>query len=148
MASEDEELEELQEEAKALGIDLDSLDSETSYGSPKSEKKEGIFKFFKWVLQFSESWKVGNLNNTEIGQSKLSIRSYLELAKYSEVEGLDNVSKYFIDRANIVAGTSMGRKGFIAQLFVTQIKKEQKIKEPAPEKKRWFGKSTTEGENE
>ncbi|KKM70766.1 hypothetical protein LCGC14_1437330, partial [marine sediment metagenome] len=39
----------------------------------------------------------------------------------------------------IMASSSMGRKGFMAQNFVTQIKKEQKIKEPAPEKKGFFG---------
>ena len=144
MANDDDELEQLKKEAEELGIDISS---DSSYGSPTQEKKEGLFKFFKWVLQLKESWKVGNLLNSEIGQSKLSIRSNLELAQYSKAEKLDIVSEYFTERANIIASSSMGRKGFMPQLFVSQIKKEQKIKGPEPEKKKWFSGKTEEGQD-
>lgn len=142
MTTEDEQLEELEEEAKALGIDLDKLDSD--YGSPKPEKKENIFKFFKWLLQFKDSWKVGNLKDSEIGQSKLTIRGNLELAQYSRAEGLTIVADYFTGRADIIAATSMGRKGFMATLSQTTIKREQKMKEPSEKKKGFFSRSKEE----
>lgn len=148
MADIDDELEKLKAEAEALGIDTDDLETLSGdYGSPKPDKKDNIFRFFREVLKFPESWKVGNLLNSEIGQSRLTVRSYLEIARYAEQEGLDIVSQYFVDRADIVSSTSMGRKGFLAQLFVTQIKKEQKLKEPRKEKKGWFKKSEEEEEN-
>ena len=124
---ENEELAQLTDEelAEKMGVNLEDVGS---YGSPEPEKKDGIFKFFRDVLKFPESWRVGNLKDQEIGQSKLSIRSYLELSQYAEKEGLNDIASYFTDRANIVAATTMGRKGFFLQTAVTQIKKEMKLK--------------------
>ena len=66
---------------------------------------------------------------------RLSVRSYQEIALYAEAEQLDKVAKYFKDKAEIIARTSMSKKGFWSQLFVTQIKKEQKLKEGETQKK-------------
>lgn len=139
MESENATDEELIQQAEDLGL----LDA-GGYGSPEPEKKDGIFRFFRDVLKFPESWKVGNLKDVEIGQSKLSIRSLLELGQYAEKEGLNEVADYFVERANIVGSTTMGRKGFFLQTSITNIKKEQKIREPMPEKKRWIGGKKSE----
>lgn len=136
-----QEIKELEEELKKIG------DSD-SYGSPSPEKKDSVFKFFREIIHLPETWKVGNLHDTEIGKSRLGVRSYLELGQYAKAENLDIVGNYFVDRAAIVGATSMGRKGFLAQLFVTQIKKEQKVKEPSSEKKKWFARQKEESENE
>lgn len=121
----DEELEELRQE----------LEETPSYGSPAPEKKDTIFKFFREILHTKDSKKVGNLTDVEIN----NMRIYLNLANYGDVEGLNRVSNYLRGKAEIIAATSMGRKGFLAQLFVTQIKKEQKIQRPlTEEKKKWF----------
>ena len=137
MTNEEEQtLEQLEEELEEL--ESLSKDEKSSYGSPTPEKKDGIFKFFKEVLNFKESWKVGNLKDEEIGKSRLGVRSYLELAAYAKAEKQDLVSDYFTDKANIVAAPTLGRKGFFLQTAVTQIKKEQKIKEPSQKKKGLF----------
>lgn len=134
-----------EEELTALEDELAELESlspeseKSSYGSPFSEKKDSIFKFFKEVLGFQDSWKVGNLKDEEIGKSKLSVRSYLELAQYASAEGLDVVGDYFKDKARIVSDPTMGRKGFFLQTAVTQIRKEQKIKPLEQKKKGLFG---------
>lgn len=112
--------------------------SKENYGNPEPEKKDNIFRFFKFILGYDKSWKVGNLNNEEIGSTRLPVRSYLELGRYAKAEKLDLVEDYFIDRANIVAETTMGRKGFFVQMAQTNIKKEGKFKESEP-KKRLFG---------
>ena len=132
----EEELEELEAELEKL----EALEEtgKSGYGSPTPEKKDNMFKFFREVLNLKESWKVGNLKDEEIGKSQLGVRSYLELAAYAEAENQDLISKYFIKKADIVAAPTMGRKGFMAQLFVTQIKKEQKLKEPSQKKKGLF----------
>ncbi len=140
-----------EEEIKELEEKISSMSDEeiaATYGSPEPEKKDTVFKFFEKLLTLKESWKVGNLLNSEIGQSRLSIRGNLEIAQYAKAENLDIVGVYFTERAEIIASTSMGRKGFLAQLFVTQIRKEQKLKQPLPEKKKLFGGSQREVSNE
>ena len=134
----DEELDQLEAELKALEDMTET--GKSSYGSPTPEKKENIFKFFGEILKLKESWKVGNLKDEEIGKSKLGVRAYLELARYAKAEELDLISEYFTDKADIVAAPTMGRKGFFLQTTVTQIKKEQKLKEPSQKKRPlWFG---------
>lgn len=135
----DEEIEKLEEELKKLD------DKDSSYTSPSSPKKDNIFKFFREILTTKDTTRIGNLKAEELGVSKLGVRHYQELANYAEVEDLDKVKEYFMNRSNIVTATSMSRKGFWSQLFVTQIKREQKEKTKESEKKSWFGKKK-EGE--
>jgi len=129
-----------EEELEALEEELERLESvegteKSSYGSPSPEKKDNMFKFFREVLNLKESWKVGNLKDEEIGKSRLGVRAYLELARYAKAEELDLISEYFTDKADIVAAPTLGRKGFFLQTAVTQIKKEQKLKESSQKKK-------------
>ena len=131
--------EEILEQLEAELKQLESEQSSSSYGSPTPEKKENQFKFFKEVLNLKEPWKVGNLKDEEIGHSELSIRSCLDMASYLKEEGLMQVSDFFIRKAKIVAEPTMGRKGFMAQLFVTQIKKEGKLRDSTLKKRGLFG---------
>lgn len=134
---EDSELDELRAE-------LDELEAMTgaskpSFGIPDPKKQEGMFKFFDKILHLPESWKVGNLKDEEIGRSTLSVRSNLELAAYLREEKWDQVAAFFTTQADIVAAPTMGRKGFMASLFVTQIRKDQSVKQPTAKKRSWFG---------
>lgn len=138
----DEEIEKLEEDLKKL----ESKDS--SYGSPSASQKDNLFRFFRKILTTKDTTRIGNLKPEELGLSKLGVRHYQELANYAEVEGLDLVKDYFMNRSNIVTSTSMSKKGFWSQLFVTNIKKQEtKTLEAAKEKKKWFG-NKKEGEGE
>lgn len=139
----EEEIADLEAQLEAMS----NTDAAASYGSPEPQKKDSVYKFFREILKLPETWKVGNLTNNEIGIAKISIRGNLEIAQYAEIEGLDTIKDYFTERARIVGATSMGRKGFLAQLFVTQIKREQKVKLPSQEKKRLFGGPSQEVQN-
>ena len=132
-----DEIKELEEELKKLE------DKDTSYGSPKAPEKDSQFKFFRDILRIKDTTRIGNLTAQELGLSKLGVRHYQELALYAEAEGLKVVSKYFTDKSQILTATSMSKKGFWAQLFVTSIKKEQKDK-PKEVKKKWFSKDKSE----
>ena len=134
----DDEIEKLEEELKKI----DGKGS--SYGSPKELSKDSLFKFFSTILSMEDTTRIGNLTNPEVGITKLGVRDYQELAAYAEAEGLDVVKDYLMNKSKIITSTSMSRKGFWPQLFVTQIKKEQKLKEPTKEKKKWFGKEKKE----
>jgi len=135
----DEEIKQLEEELKKL----ESKD--TGYGSPSAAVKESLFKFFNKILSIKDTTRIGNLTSNEIGLSRLSVRGNKSIALYAEAEGLNLVRDYFNNQSNILTESSMSKKGFWSQLFVTQIRKEAKIKDRSLEKKKWFGKEKTEG---
>lgn len=134
----DEEIKQLEEELKKL----ESKD--TSYGSPSAAVKESLFKFFNKILTIKDTTRIGNLTAPEIGLGRLSVRGNKSIALYAKAEGLTIVEDYFNDLSNILTESSMSKKGFWSQLFVTQIKSEKKIKSSTPEKKKWFGKDKSE----
>ncbi len=136
----DEEIKQLEEELKKL----ESKD--TSYGSPTATEKDNLFKFFRNILTTEDTTRIGNLTGPELGLSKLGVRHYQELAAYAGVEGLDMVENYLMQKSQIITSTSMSRKGFWSQLFVTQIKREKKDSDKQPEKKGWWGKKQPEQE--
>ena len=126
--------------------ELDALLPDGEYGYPKAPEKDNLYKFFREVLSSKKSHKVANFREEEMGKMKLPVRSYMEIAAYARAEKLDIVAKYLDEKAEILAATSMGRKGFWASLLVTQIKKEQKVPIGMPGKKNWLGKPKVEGE--
>ena len=139
--TEDEQTELAELEAQAA--ELEALGGEKGYGYPKPPSKESQFKFFKEIIDREDSSKVANLDTSELGNLKLSVRSLLDLANYMKAENLGVVEKYFKDKAEIILSTSDSKKGFLAQLFVTQIKKDQKMKTPEV-KRSFFGKKKEE----
>lgn len=132
-----------EEELNKQLIELEKLDEElditSDYSSPSKVSKESIFKFFNRILDAKETTRIANLQGAELGVMKLGVRSYLEIADYADVEGLNKVASYLRAKAEIITRTSMSKKGFWSQLFVTQIKKEQKLREPKEIKKGLFG---------
>lgn len=129
---------ELDEEA------LEQLDGSLPY--PSHTAKDNIFKFFRRILRLKDSVKVANFNDIEIGKSKLAVRSWMQLALYAEKENYPLIEAYFRQQAEIIASSSMGRKGFFLQTSVTQIKKEQKVQVPTIEKpKMWDKKQKYQG---
>ena len=127
-----DEMEDIMEELKI---------GDKSYGYPKPPSKESIFKFFRHILDLEDSSKVGNLDKAELGMPNIPVRAWQEIANYAEAENLDIVTAYLRSKGEVTLSTSMAKKGFLAQLFVTQIKKEQKLHKPK-EKKGLFSKSS------
>lgn len=138
----DEELAQMSEEE----LEEYLKSQQEGYGSPSPAYKDNIFKFFREILKKKDPTRVGNLKDDELGNMRLSVRDYLDLGAYARAEGLGDVADYLDNKAFISAGTSMSRKGFLAQLFVTQIKKEQKMGQPLPQKTGLFGGLKKEGE--
>ena len=135
----DDEIKKLEEDLKKLG-DLDA----SGYGSPSEVKKDTIFKFFKEILDSLDSRKTGNLEKNELGQVTMGVRSYFDIALYAEAEGLDKVSEYLGQKAEVILSTSMSKKAKFMELIVTQIKKQLSAKEPKEVKGGWFKKKTGE----
>ena len=135
MSNEEELTEEEMEELQKLVGNQDA-----GYGYPEAPKKDSIFKFFREILNREDTTKVGFLKPDEIGKAFISVRQYQNIANYAHSEGLDKVSDYLNRKSHILTSSSMSHKGFLAQLFVTQIKKEQKVIPPKPKKEGWFKK--------
>ncbi|KKN11193.1 hypothetical protein LCGC14_1028970 [marine sediment metagenome] len=135
----DAEIKQLEEELKKLE------DKDTSYGSPTAAQKESLFKFYNKLLTIKDTTRIGNMTAKEIGLGRLSVRGNKSIALYAEAEGLSLVSEYFRDKANILTETSMSKKGFMSQLFFTQIKREKKDSNKTQDKK-WFSSKKEEAE--
>jgi len=140
------DIEELDEEIKQLEEELKGGDASSSkYGSPLPQKKESFFTFFKRILDSDDSRKVSNLDAADLRK----VRGQLDIALYAEAEGLGKVSQYLLDKAENVLSTAMSKKATFLKILVTQIKKEQKIKEPKAIKRGIFSGSKQEAiENE
>lgn len=117
-------------------------ESKNDYGSPAPIKKDTILKFFREIIHSVDSTKVANVDKLELNR----VRTLLKTANYAKVHHLETICHYLEDKAQIILATSMSKQGFLAQLFVTQIKKEQKIDKPTPQKKGLFAPKTPEGE--
>jgi len=128
----DEEIAKLEEELKKLE------DKDTGYGSPTAVQKDSVFKFFSKILTIKDTTRVGNLTAPEIGLGRLSVRGNKSIALYAEAEGLNLVRDYFNNQSNILTESSMSKKGFWSQLFVSQIKIERKAQTKSDTKKKWF----------
>jgi hypothetical protein len=131
----EEQLEELNEE---------SLLQQTSYPYPEQQTKESQFRFFKYLIALKDSSKIGNLTTEELGLLPIAVRRWQDIALYAESEGLDTVSDYLQAKAEIILATSLSKKGFLVELFNTQIKREKKEKPTKEEKKGWFQKKNQE----
>lgn len=137
-------------------VDLSQIDDDEilaqmdgSQEFPQFNPKDNIFKFFKHILGLKDKVSVGNFENEELGKMRLSVRSNLELATYAYAEHLPEVAKYFNAKAQILAASSMGRKGFFLQTSVTQIRKDQKIQTAQSQpKKSFWGKAQPQGEGQ
>jgi len=113
----DDQLKELEEQ---LGDGTESIND--GFASPKSHDSDSVLKFFREIWRGSNSVKVSNLQKEDLGQ----VRAWLHVANACDSFGFDKVGCYLKGKAEVEASTSMGLKGFFAQLIVTQIKKELK----------------------
>jgi len=111
--SEDVSQEELtMEEQEQLA---EALSQSSNY--PVGKEKDGIFSFFKRVLNIKDSVKVSNLNVEEL----FSVRTLKSASLYSEIMELDEVSKYIQDEAEIIYCLSADSKeGFLIRSIITQ----------------------------
>lgn len=135
----DDEIKKLEEELKEME-EKGNLSSD----SPKSKDKDNQYKFFRDILTLNDTTRVGNLQNMEMGAMKLGVRHYQEIATYAKMEGLSKVHDYLMVKSQIVTATSMSKKGFWSELFMTQIKREKKDKPKDEKKKGLFSKKSEE----
>jgi hypothetical protein len=136
------------EELKQLEAELQSMEEGDDTSSlPTPDKKDSTLVLFRELISSKDSRKFGNLNNVELGTPTHSVRKELEVANYLEAEGIPTLARYFENRAELTLATSLSKKGKLIDNIVTQIKKEQKVKDSPESKKGFlgFGKSKEGG---
>lgn len=109
-------------------------------GLPTGPERDSIFKFFRELLVRDDTSKVGNVDKYELGYLPLPVRAYQSIAHYCDMRGLNLWSSWAMGKGEIILATSLSKKGFLPQLFVTQIKREQKSLGSKYVEKGFFGK--------
>lgn len=112
-----------------------------------AEGKQSIYAIFAKVInEKQKTTKVGNLDEEELGKSKLPLRTYLELSLFcEEIVGDKEFSEYFKKMGAIQTDSSLSKEGFLMKLLVT-MKKELADVSPKSKTKNtgWFKKKGRE----
>ena len=137
------------EPADAGGYDEGGGGDDDFLGFSEGKPKEGLYALFNKVLTLPKSTKVGNVDKHELGDLGISIRESLRVAMIGETFGHPIFAKFFAQQANIITDTSMAKKGWFTELFVSQRRFTESAKAssppplPANSKNKWdtlFGK--------
>jgi len=86
-------------------------------------EKESIHGVFNNIIKSKDTTKTGNLSIDELGNPKLPVRTYKELALFCEDIYTDkDWSRYFSAMSEIVTSTSLSKEALLLRLLVTQKK--------------------------
>ena len=97
-------------------------EEQTGGNYPAARQSESLFGLFKSVWRTKDSSKVGNLDKNELGDLGISVRHAQEIANFSRFLGHTAVAGHFGNLAEITLSTSMSKKGWFVELFVTSKK--------------------------
>lgn len=117
-------------------------EEQTGGNYPAARRVESLFSLFKKVWRTSDSSKVANLEKQEIGDLGISVRDAQNISSFSRFLGHGGVSTYFKNIGEITLATSMSRKGWFVELFVTSKKFAHKgvssnLPSQQPGKQKW-----------
>lgn len=126
------------------------------YGNyPVAKKPESLFSLFKDVAKSKDDTKFGNLDLRELGDANYSVRDAQRIALLATVVKHPSFGKYFTDMGEITLATSMSKKGWFTELFVSTKKFAQKGTnnlpgQGQPQKQGWriFGSSNNQSQSE
>ena len=101
-----------------------------AYGSPEPEEKQNQHSFLhKSAFDASDTLRVTNLNEFELGRPMFNIRFLLDMEDISKFyldelakeHGIDNkIAQYFRDKIINITDSGMSKDGFTANLNVTK----------------------------
>jgi hypothetical protein len=97
-------------------------EEQTGGNYPAARKPESLFGLFKNVWRTTDSSKIANLDKTELGSLGISVRDAQNIAYFAGFLGHTGVKQYFNKMGEITLSTSMSKKGWFVELFVTSKK--------------------------
>ena len=114
---------------------------------PYKKKQDSLYTLFNRVWRTPDSSKVANLNNVELGQVGVSVRSAQYISLLGRLFHHNIFARYWQTMGEITLATSASKKGWFVELFVSQKKFSARTagvvnNNPQPQKKKWiFGKT-------
>lgn len=118
---------------------------------PGVKKKDDVFSLFKRVWRAPDSSKIANLSTQELGMLPMSVRGNQYLALLGKTFNHIDLHNFFMGRSEIILSTSMAKKGWFTELFVSQKKftsksSSQTMNLPEQRKSKWslYNKSKTQ----
>lgn len=109
--------------------------------SPIPEEKHSVHSFLYKVATASDTTKLGNLKEEEVGLAKLPLRTYKELALFCrEIANMDYFADYFDKKAEILTSTSLSKEALLLKLAVVIRREQSNILKVPKENKGWFKK--------
>jgi hypothetical protein len=118
-----QEASELKEDEQFLNQDVQDSGI-VSYSEPK--QIGGVYALFQEVLTQPRTTKVANLDKHELGNLDLTVRDSMKIALIADTFHHPTFSKFFADQAEIISASSMAKKGWFTELFVTSKKFAQR----------------------
>jgi len=126
--SEQQQLEttgENKEDEQFLNQDLPMADQGMiGYSEPKP--LGGLYALFQEVLNQPNSTKVANLGPVELGNLDISVRDSMKIAAIAQTFHHPGFAQFFINQGEIINASSMSKKGWFTELFVTSKKFAQR----------------------
>jgi len=108
---------------------------------PTGEGHANTHTFLAHVVKTDDTTRVGNLTKEEVGEPRLPLRTYKDLALFcSDVANMDYFSKYFLAKAEIITSTSLSKNAKLINLAVVTRKELADVSDK-PERKEnrgWF----------
>lgn len=101
-------------------------EEQTGMNYPSQRKPDSLFTLFKDVWRTSNSSKVGNLDARELGDLGISVRDCQRIALLAKTLHHDDFATYFQKQGEITLATSMSKKGWFVELFITSKKEARK----------------------
>ena len=107
-------------------------EEEQFLGFSEGKPREGLYALFNKVLTLPRSTKVGNVDKHELGDLGISVREGLRVALIGDTFGHPIFARFFSMQSNIVTDSSMAKKGWFTELFVTSKRFAERANTSSP----------------
>lgn len=118
------------------------------FGAPIPEEKHNVHSFLFKVATSTDTTKLGNLTEEEIGLPSKTLRTYKEMALIaSKLMNNINLGDYYDKKAEIITSTSLSKNAKLINLAVIQKRVVEDETKPRKENKGWFKPKNKEEED-
>lgn len=106
-----------------------------------NQGKQNVHSFFTDIIKTTDTTRVGNLDEDELGKPKLPVRTYKELELFCKDVANDNDwAEYFKKMAEVQTSTSLSKDAILIKLSVTNKKELADMTPKRKKNKGWFRK--------
>ena len=106
-----------------------------------SSGQQNLHSFLSKIITADSTTKTGNLDKEELGDPKLPVRTYEELALFSrDVAEQEDWADYFSKMSEIQTKTSLSKDAILLKLAVNMKKELADVSPKRKENKGWFKK--------